>query len=93
MITTTHSLANTTQKFLLVGDCHQVIAAYDTAAEAAADLDNKVPSIDGSPWCRVDIVSPGQTINATFSAPVPRTASEEAELAKQLAAMPWMIKA
>lgn len=90
MITTHHSLTNTTDKYLLVGNCHHIIAAYESAEDAAADMDNQVPSIDESPWGSVQIVAPGETVSGEYCQVAPLTAKQEAERAAEWAKLPWM---
>jgi hypothetical protein len=94
-ITKHYSITNTTDKHLLVGNCHHVIAAYESRQEAVADMDNVVPSIEDSPWASVRIVPPGETVAADYCQSVPLTQKEQAqrdaEWEKELAKLPWMI--
>jgi hypothetical protein len=85
-----HSITNTSDKYLLVGNCHEIIAAYDTADEANADINNKVPSIEDSPWGVVQILSPADSISGEYSQMIPKTASQKAEIVSLLA-MPWSL--
>ncbi|MFA9262810.1 MAG: hypothetical protein ACEQSB_05710 [Undibacterium sp.] len=91
-ISKTYSITNTSDKYLLVGNCHHIIAAYESAQDAAADIDSQVPCIDSSPWGSVQVVAPGDTVSGDYCQPIPRTAKQDAELAEQMAAMPWMIQ-
>lgn len=91
-ITTTKSITNTSDKHLLVGNCQHIIAAYETHAEAVADLDNKIPSIEDSPWGSVQIVAPGQTVSGEYCQPVPMTSKQAADFDSEWAKMPWVTK-
>jgi hypothetical protein len=87
-IHTKHSIKNTSDKYLLVGNCHHVIAAYDSANDANADIDVQVPSIEDSPWGVVQILAPGDSISGDYTKIRPKTRGENAETVALLA-MPW----
>lgn len=89
-ITSHFSFSNTSDKHLLVGNCREIIAAYDSRVEAAADIGCRIPSIDDSPWVSAHIVAPGQTISGDYCQSIPMTASEEAANAAADANLPWM---
>jgi hypothetical protein len=78
-ITTSYFFTNTSDKFILVGNYNQMIAAYDTREEAEADLDIQIPWICDSPWGVVEIVAPGKTIKGELCAMRPLTKSEQAK--------------
>jgi hypothetical protein len=90
-IRTQHTLTNDTDKFLLVGNCSEVIAAYDTQAEAEADIDNQCPCICESKWGSVRIVSPGETVQGDYCQPAPETPQDKIRIEKEWAKLPWMI--
>jgi hypothetical protein len=76
-IVTTHSITNTSDKWLLVGNSHEVIAAYDTKQEAVEDLDNQVPCIEESPWGDVQIVAPAETRTGKYTTIRPLSPQEK----------------
>lgn len=81
-------MTNTSDKYLLVGNSHHVIAAYETAHDAWADIDVQVPSIEDSPWSVVQILAPGDSISGDYTQIAPKTKRENAETVALLA-MPW----
>lgn len=85
-----HSITNTSDKWLLVGNCHHLIAAYETAAEANADIDLQVPSIEDSPWGSVQIIGPGDFQCGEYSQIIPRTATQNAKTL-EIISMPWSL--
>lgn len=82
-ITVHHSIKNTSGKYLLVGNASEVIAAYESAASAAADIDSQVPCIDASRWAAVRVLAPGEAWECELSAPLPLTADEHATSADE----------
>jgi hypothetical protein len=85
MITAHHSITNTTDKFLLVGNSSHVIAAYDSKAEAVEGMEIEVPCIVKSGWAVVRILAPGETDAGNYSQLLPMSSSQQAEAAQQLA--------
>jgi hypothetical protein len=77
MITITHSITNTSDKYILVGNGSEMIASYDSQDEAAADIDNQVPSIEESKWGAVRILAPGEKWTCDLAAYRPKTAAEK----------------
>jgi hypothetical protein len=77
MITKTYSITNTSDKHILVGNGSEMIASYDTNADAAADIDNQVPSIAESKWGAVRILAPGDNWTYLAAAYRPKTAAEK----------------
>lgn len=78
MISSTHSITNTSDKYILVGNGSEMIAAYDSKAEAVADIDNQVPSIEASKWAAVRVLAPGEQWECKLAAYRPHTAAEQA---------------
>lgn len=77
MITITHSITNTSDKYILVGNGSEMIAAYESKAEAVADIDNQVPSIEESKWGAVRILAPSESWTCEMAAYCPKTAAEK----------------
>lgn len=73
----TQTITNTTDKYLLVGNSSDIIAAYDTLDEANQDIDNQVGNIESSKWGVVRILTPGQSDQADYCQSVPLTKSEK----------------
>jgi hypothetical protein len=80
------SLANTTDKWLLVGNGTQVIAAYETQDAAVQGMRLAVPSIADSPYGSVRVLAPGETWDWNGCSPRPFTAEEMADKNAQVAA-------
>ena len=85
-----HSITNTSDKYLLVGNCNHIIAAYESAVEANADIDLQVPSIEDSPWGSVQIIGPGDSVSGEYSQIIPRTAAQNARTL-EIISMPWSL--
>jgi hypothetical protein len=63
-----HELSNTSEHFLLVGNCDEIISAHESASEANDAL-KSLPNPTAK-WTDVQIVAPGQTVSGTYLAPV-----------------------
>jgi hypothetical protein len=74
---TTHSITNTSDKFILVGNARKIISAYDTMGEAVEDFVIQIPSIEDSEWGAVRILSPGETWTGEFACRLPLTSAEK----------------
>lgn len=83
MISKHHSITNTSDKFLLVGNSSDVIAAYDSEADAMSGTELAIPNIDASKWGVVRILAPGATDSGEYCQRLPKTASQQAEADKQ----------
>jgi hypothetical protein len=91
MISSTHSITNTSDKYILVGNGSEMIAAYESKAEAVADIDNQVPSIEASKWAAVRVLAPGEQLERKLAAYRPRTAAEQTAQDKESAeGMAWI---
>lgn len=64
-VKTTHSLTNTTDMYLLVGNHDLVISAHDTREQAEAAL-NKINE-NNMPWSIVEIAAPGETVSGVMT--------------------------
>jgi hypothetical protein len=78
----THKITNTSDKYLLVGDAHAMLGAYDTKIEAKRDMDAKFQFVEDSGYASLDVLEPGESLTIDLVNERPLTASEKAE--KQL---------
>jgi len=74
----THKMTNTTDKYLLVGDAHAVLGAYDTKLEAGQDMDDRFQFVEDSGYLSLDIVGPGASLAIYLVNDRPLTANEKA---------------
>lgn len=54
-----HMCTNNSDKFIVVGNCKDIIGEYDTAEEAVSAM-SKI-SIGESKWARIEYLAPGDT--------------------------------
>ena len=91
MITVTCSITNTSDKYILVGNGSEIIAAYESKSDAMVDIDKKVPSICDSKWGVVRILAPGESWKCELAANIPKTKIEKlSEAQKDAEFITWM---
>lgn len=67
-------LTNTSKRWLLVGNYHVVIGSYatrDGAVQAGSGIGSGgSDGLAGTPYCRLDILAPGESIDGRLLSPV-----------------------
>ena len=82
-----HTLTNTTNMFLVVGNKHAIIGQSDMRVEAES-----IAHIVGNEHCvysTIDVVAPGETVSGDFVQPIQRDwdASDDEAVASEFAKM------
>lgn len=74
-IKTTHSLENGTDRYLVIGNSHEVISNHETEQEAFETL--RTINVGDSKWGDIQVVAPQDKISGSYSRLLPPAHDEE----------------